>query len=156
MPPGGSRSEYDGLKRSHSPEPHAIWKVTRRATDSSFRVCGAHDGFGRSQDNGSPLKRRHHYPERRKSLDERIPRDTPFEHRHQPNYMRDGPLRGTGNGRAAADLWTPYRDDLRPFNARERERERSSRFGSNASNRNGPSQDLDLRKGGQSSYRRYN
>lgn len=159
MPAGDVRANKNNLKRAHSPEPQTREKAGRRVSDTGFRFRGANDsGAAQPRANGSPLQRRESLPERRKSLEDR----DPSLERRQNNYggNRDGfPPRA--NGRGGHNQWGSSRDGgPPPFNA-NRERERESRLGFSSVNRMGGPQargndsNLDLRKGGQSTSRRY-
>lgn len=157
MPAADARANRNGVKRPHSPEPSPREKSSRRVTDSGFRFRGANEQSApMPRDNGSPLERRDSLPERRRSLDDR---DPSLERHPSNNY---GQRDARANGRGGHNQWPSTRDGPPQFNARDRERERDGRLGFSSVNRIGGPQarandaGLDLRKGGQSNFRRYN
>jgi hypothetical protein len=163
MPLGDQRPDLfaNGIKRPHSPDVASSQKASRRTNDSGYRFRGANDqGANLPRDNGSPIDRRGSFPDRRRSIEERVERDPSLERRQKHYNQREGPPphpspRGNGyNGDFQRNF---NRDGPRPFNARERE----GRPGFSSVNRVGPnphtgSAGLDLRKGGQSNSRRHN
>lgn len=161
MPAGDHRNHTNGLKRPHSPEPSTIEKSSRKANDpvGDFRIRGANGASATSpRENGSPLQRRD-FPERRRSINERHERDPSLERRQQHYTSRDPPT-PRANGRGGHHQGGAYREGPRPFNARDRERERDGRPGFSAVNRvggpaHGGNVGLDLRKGGQSNSHHY-
>ena len=158
MPAGDRRADLfaNGIKRPHSPDLASAQKASRRTNDSGYRFRGANDqGANLPRDNGSPLDRRGSYPDRRRSIEERLERDPSLERRPKNYNPREGPPphpSPRGNG------YPSNREGPRPFNARERD----GRPGFSSVNRiGGPhahagGAGLDLRKGGQSNFRRHN
>jgi hypothetical protein len=162
MPTGDQRNLANGVKRPHSPEPWTAEKSSRKANESAgdFRIRGANDAsVTMSHENGSPLHRRESNPERRRSVNERHERDPSLERRQQHYNPRGNPP-PRANGLGGHSQWASSREGPRPFNVRDRERERDGRSGFSAVNRvggpaHGENAGLDLRKGGQSNSRHY-
>jgi hypothetical protein len=162
MPAGDQRNPVNGVKRPHSPEPSTAEKSSRKANESAgdFRIRGANDASAAmSHENGSPLHRRESDPERRRSVNERHERDPSLERRQQHYNPRGNPP-PRANGLGGHSQWASSREGPRPFNARDRDRERDGRSGFSAVNRvggpaHGGNAGLDLRKGGQSNSRHH-
>jgi hypothetical protein len=158
MPTGDHRQHTNGLKRPHSPEPSTVEKASRKPNDfQGFKIRGVNEASAASpRENDSPLQRRESLPKRRGSINERRERDPSLERRQQYYNSRE-PLTPGTNGRGGHDQRSNFRDGPRPFNARDRERERDgfSQVNRIGGSPRGPTAGPDLRKGGQFNFRPY-